>query len=438
MSAMDREILKKVIADQRAYSPPKDYFFRTQSETIRTYVTDPSIIIISGIRRSGKSTIMKTLQRELSESDYYINFEDDRLVQFKLSDFQTLLEVFIELFGKQSTFYFDEIQNVEGWETFIRRLHDQNNKIFITGSNARLLSRELGTHLTGRYIPVEVYPLSFKEIVVHKHPEIVFNKFLGTTEIGLGLQSFANYMINGGIPDFVKYAQDEYLRSLYEGILYRDIITRHGITLKKPLKELVYYLASNIGKEISYSNLCKLLSIGSANTISTYCGYLQDSYLCFFVNRYSHSLQKQILYHKKCYFIDPAIIRLIGFRVSEDRGRLLENIAFLKLQTLKYEIFFHKQTKECDFLLRQGNKIIQAIQVTVSLNNPETRERELNGLLEAMKEYNLNKGLILTEAEEETIELIQNENKYFITVIPLWRWLLISDVSDGAKDVNDR
>lgn len=421
---MDREVLKKVIADQRGYFPPQDYFLRSQSEVLRTYAKDPNIIIISGIRRSGKSTIMKTLQRELSESDYYINFEDDRLVQFKLSDFQTLLEVFIELFGKQSTFYFDEIQNVEGWETFVRRLHDQNNKIFITGSNARLLSRELGTHLTGRYIPIEVYPLSFKEIVFHEHPEIINKKLLGTTDVGLGLRSFSNYLINGGIPDFVKYAQTEYLRSLYEGILYRDIITRHGITLEKPLKELVYYLASNIGKEISYSNLCKMLGIGSPNTISNYCGFLEDCYLCFFINRYSHSLQKQILYNKKCYFIDPAMIRLIGFRVSEDKGRLLENIVFLKLQTLKHEIFFHKGTKECDFLLRQGNKITQAIQVTVSLSTPQTRERELNGLLEAMEQYQLDTGLILTETEEETIKTQHEGKSYIITVTPLWKWLL--------------
>ena len=160
---MDRELLKKVLIEQKEYQFPKKFFIRSQAEVIRSFVEDPNIIIISGIRRGGKSTIMKFIQNELKESDYFINFDDDRLVHFKLEDFQMLYEVFIELFGKQSTFYFDEIQNIEGWEIFVRRLYDQNNKVFITGSNATLLSRELGTRLTGRFIPIEIYPLSFRE-----------------------------------------------------------------------------------------------------------------------------------------------------------------------------------------------------------------------------------------------------------------------------------
>ena len=153
---MNREILKKIIADQREYQLPRNFFDRSQSEVIRRFIDDPNVLILSGIRRSGKSTIQRVLQQMLQDSDYYFNFDDERLVNFKVHDFQILLETFIELFGKQSTFYFDEIQNIKGWEQFIRRLYEKGNKIFITGSNAKLLSKELGTHLTGRYIQLEV------------------------------------------------------------------------------------------------------------------------------------------------------------------------------------------------------------------------------------------------------------------------------------------
>ena len=207
---MERETLKQVIADQREYKPPKNFFVRTLTETTQAFVDDPNIIILSGIRRSGKSTIQRILQLELAKSDYYFNFDDERLVQFRVEDFQMLLEVFIELFGIQSTFYFDEIQNIEGWERFVRRLYDQGKKIYITGSNAKLLSKELGTHLTGRYIQLEVYPLSFLEIIRHKYPEALTKKALTTNDVGMIQHHFSNYLKNGGIPDYVKFEKTDY------------------------------------------------------------------------------------------------------------------------------------------------------------------------------------------------------------------------------------
>src|SRR3990167_4068283 len=335
---MDREILKQIIMDQLKYRSPKNYYHRTVTETIQHFVNDPNIIILSGIRRSGKSTIQRMLQFELLKannySDYYFNFDDERLVHFQAEDFQTLLEVFIELFGDQSRFYFDEIQNIEGWERFVRRLYEQGKKTYITGSNAKLLSKELGTHLTGRYIQLEVYPLSFREIVSHKYPEVFSKKALSTTDIGMIVRLFSNYLNNGGIPEYVKFEKSEYLRDLFEGILYRDIIARYKVNDEKALREVVYYFASNIGKEFSYTKLAKIVDISSPHTIANYCNHLEQCYLCFFVNRYSHSLKKQLQYNKKCYMIDPAIIRTTGFRVSEDKGRLLENIVFLHLKSL--------------------------------------------------------------------------------------------------------
>lgn len=416
---MDREVLKQVIADQREYKSPRNFFHRTLITNILRFVDDPSIMILSGIRRSGKSTIQRLFQRELAKSDYYLNFDDERLIHFHVEDFQVLLEVLIELFGEQSTFYFDEIQNIEGWERFVRRLYEQGKKIYITGSNAKLLSKELGTHLTGRYIQFEVYPLSFLEIIHHDQPEASSKKILSTSDIGMMQNHFSNYLKNGGIPEYVKFEKPEYLRDLFEGILYRDIIVRYKVNDEKPLREMVYYLASNIGKEFSYTKLGDLVGLSSPHTITNYCNYLEQCYLCFFISRYSHSLKKQIQYNKKCYMIDPALIRTIGFRISEDRGRLLENIVFLHLKTLKKEIYFHKDKKECDFILREGNQVVQAIQVTTNLSDENVKIREIDGLIEAMSAYNLQEGLILTEHEQSKLEI----NGFLINIVPIWKWL---------------
>lgn len=421
---MDREILKQIIMDQLKYRSPRNFYRRTVTETVQDFASDPNIIILSGMRRSGKSTIQRMLQLECvstnEPSDYYFNFDDERLVQFQVRDFQTLLEVFIELFGDQSRFYFDEIQNIEGWERFVRRLYEQGKKIYITGSNARLLSKELGTHLTGRYIQFEVFPLSFFEIVRHRYPEALSKKALSTTDVGMILHHFSNYLKNGGIPEYIEFEKTEYLKDLLEGILYRDIIVRYKIQDEKVLRETVYYLASNIGKEFSYTNLAKTVGVSSPHTIANYCDYLEQCYLCFFICRYSHSLQKQIQSNKKCYMIDPALIRTTGFRVSEDRGRLLENIVFLHLRMKMKDIYFHKDKKECDFVVREGNRIIQAIQVTTSLSNSEVKKREIEGLVEAMTTYQLEEGTILTENEQDIIEM----NGFRISVIPIWKWLL--------------
>lgn len=169
------------------------------------------------------------MQLTLAKSDYYLNFDDERLIRFQVDDFQMLLEVFTELFDEQSIFYFDEIQNIEGWERFVRRLYAQGKKIYITGSNAKLLSKELGTHLTGRYIQFEAFPLSFQEIASHRCPDMLSKKVLSTSEIGIMQHHFSNYLKNGGIPEYVKFEKPEYLRDLFEGIFYRDIIARYKV-----------------------------------------------------------------------------------------------------------------------------------------------------------------------------------------------------------------
>ncbi|HVX01424.1 MAG TPA: ATP-binding protein, partial [Candidatus Babeliaceae bacterium] len=263
-------------------------------------------------------------------------------------------------------------------------------------------------------------PLSFREIIQHVYPEVLSKRAFSTEDVGMILHHLASYLTYGGIPEYFKFRKTEYLKDLYEGILYRDIVARYNIADERPLRELVYYFASNIGKEFSYTKLSEIVGLESPHTISKYCNYLEECYLCFFLSRYSHSLQKQIQYNKKCYMIDSALIHTIGFRVSDDKGRLLENIVLLQLKMQGQEVYFHKERKECDFIIRKNNRIIQAIQVTMNLSDEKVRNREIEGLMEAMEAYGLQEGLIITENEQNVLEI---EN-FQIKVVPLWRWLL--------------
>ncbi len=425
MTNIDTNLLKQIIADQKEeHAIPDDYLSRTQEAKLDQLTTLKEIVVLTGVRRCGKSVLLHRARQKADEADFYFNFEDERLATFTASDFQILHQVFIELFGEQKNFYFDEIQNIPGWEMFVRRLYNAGNKIFITGSNANLFSEELGTRLTGRYVSIRVYPLSFQEYAQNKHPDFIDKKIFSTTQTGKIKHLFNHYCIYGGIPEYVKHQQIDYLHSLYESILYRDIIARYKISNDIAIRKLVFFLASNNAKEMSYNSLRKLLGVSSATTISDYCGYLEASYLCFFVNRYSDSAKSQLQSPKKTYFIDPAIVAMLGFRFSEDKGRLLENLVFLELKRKNLEIYYHREEKECDFIVREGNKTLYAIQVCQTLSSLDTKERELAGLLEALTRFSLQEGYILTE-HEEAVEIIKKDDlEYKIMIIPIWKWLL--------------
>ena len=197
-------------------------------------------------------------------------------------------------------------------------------------------------------------------------------------------------------------------------------MVRHGLTNEKEILELLYHLASNMSRLASYNNLAKIIGVSNATTIKNYLEYLQNTYLLFVVNKFDFSVKKQIQNPKKIYFIDLALVRELGFYTSEDNGRLLENLVFLELKRNAKEVYYHKQKHECDFLIKEKNKIINAIQVCWSFSDPKTREREINGLMDAMDTYQLDKGLILTESEEE--DFIKENHS--IEVKPVWRWLI--------------
>ncbi|MBY0545594.1 MAG: ATP-binding protein [Gammaproteobacteria bacterium] len=424
---LERDTIRQTIVDQRPVLVPADFIEREAYSVLQNSQQTSSIVILLGVRRCGKSTLLQKLRLDSLESDYYINFDDDRLAQFTVDDFQTLYELFIELYGQQKIFFFDEIQNIPQWERFVRRLHDLGYKIYITGSNASLFSQELGTRLTGRYIEIFVYPFSFTEFLRLKSPTLLSKKNLATADKGMLKHACQQYLTLGGFPNYLEFEDKNYLKSLYESILYRDIITRYHITSVQAIKELVFYLASNVSKDMSYNAVKNMLGLKNPTTVKDYCDYLSMSFLCFFVMRYDPSVKKQILHTKKVYFIDTALTYLIGFRHSDDFGRLIENVVFLELKRRGFEVFFHKEKKECDFVLRERGHITQAIQVCYSLEDEKTKERELAGLIEALSTYQLQAGWIITWDDEKTLEIDTDAGEKTIHIISLYRWLLWPD-----------
>ncbi|APF17770.1 putative ATPase [Caldithrix abyssi DSM 13497] len=417
---IEREALKTVILDQREYVQNISFIHRL---TDKSLIRGREIAVISGIRRCGKSTFLHEIRLKNAESDYYINFDDERLIHFTVDDFQKLHELFIELFGKQSTFYFDEIQNITGWERFVRRLHETGNKVYVTGSNASMLSKELGTHLTGRYIQYELYPFSFKEFL--KFNNVAYNNedLLTTSGRSTLKRWFNEYFKWGGFPEYLKNKNREYLKSLYESILYRDVLVRNKLSNEKEVLEIMYYLSSNMARLISYNRLKNIIGVKNPTTVKNYLDYLQNSYLVFLVNKFDHSLKKQLLNPKKAYLIDIAMANELGFHSTEDNGYLLENLVYLELLRRRKEVYYHKNKYECDFLIREKNRIVEAIQVTWDMDNSKTREREINGLLKTMDLFNLEQGLILSAHSTEDIEI---KNKR-IRVRPAWQWMLQVD-----------
>ncbi|OPX62537.1 MAG: hypothetical protein A4E33_02286 [Methanoregula sp. PtaB.Bin085] len=373
-----------------------------------------AIIVITGIRRCGKSTLLRQLSA-LYDEFLYINFDDDRLLDFTLADFPALMLVFEKLFPGIKTLFIDEIQNVDGWERFIRRIHDEGYKVFLTGSNASLLSKELGTRLTGRHLPVTLYPFSFGEVLRYRS--------IGTGRVAEKqkariLAEFDRYLAGGGFPEFLKTGDPEYLKRIYDDILFRDIISRSGIREVKGFRQLARYLFTNTANPATYNSLKNTLGFRSVASVRDYIGFLEDAFLLFEIFRYDPSLKKQYVTEKKLYCIDNGMRNAVAFRFSEDRGRLLENMVLIELLRRRASVYFHKTTKECDFITEESGRITGTIQVCYELTT-ENRERELAGLYSAMEEHRLAEGYLLTYQQEEMI----TRGALVVRVLPVWKWL---------------
>jgi uncharacterized protein len=421
---MQKTLLKEIILEQEQGRKTIEAGIpRAALGVVSKHIALPHAVVISGIRRCGKSTLLNQIAENFYKKGiYYLNFEDERLVDFGVDDFNNLYEAFLEIYGERKVFFFDEIQNAPRWEVFVRRMQDKKHKFFITGSNASLLSKELGTKLTGRSISIELYPFSFVEYLSFKGVKLSKNGLSYTTERANIKKYFAEYLKHGGMPEYLKYKDLALLKRVYEDILYRDIVARYDIKQVKALRELGLYLLTNIGATFSYNNLKKILGLGSMNTIKSYADFLENSFLIFLTAKFSYSLKQQFLALKKIYCIDNGLAESVAFQFSKNKGKFLENLVFIELKRNFAEIYYYKTSNnlEVDFLVKKGKKELGLVQVTDNLDSEKTRQRELSSLTKAMDELKLKTALILTEDTEEEMKLKGKT----ITVKPIYKWLL--------------
>ena len=419
MSMINTQDLRSIVLKQRGEIEKLDGTIRRDVlDEILNWFKDNRVIVLTGIRRCGKSTILRQIMKQ-KENFCYVNFEDERFLDFKAQDFEKLNETLIEIYNNPKIYFFDEIQNIDKFETFVRRLQDEDKKIVITGSNASLLSKEFGTRLTGRYKPFEIFPFSFAEYLKFKGIEIKKDWNYKTQKRVEIKKAFKEYLESGGFPEYLKTEDKEYIKDVFENILYKDVIARYAIKKQKIIKELISILATNISSTFTYNSIKTTLHLGNSITVKEYISYLANSYFFFELPKFDFSLRKSLNAPKKIYMIDTAFSKITGFNFSPNEGKNLENVVFIELKRRKNEVYYFAEKNECDFIIKDGAKISKAIQVCYDFNK-ENREREVKGLLEALKKFKLKEGFIITNDQEE--EFKQEEKK--IKIVPIWKWLL--------------
>lgn len=360
-------------------------------------------LIISGIRRCGKSTLLHQFTKKLQKDYFYFNFDDLRLYGFSFEDFVLLDTVIAE--STCTLLFFDEIQSAPNWELYIRQKLDQQFQIIITGSNASLLSSELGTKLTGRHISKELFPFSYHEYCHFKNMPFC-------------LVTLDRYLTDGGFPEFLKTGNIDILIQLQMDILYRNIAVRYGIRDVESLKRLFTFLLSNAAHLVSPSKLIQIVGVKSPSTILEYFSYFESAYLIQLVSRFSWSPKAQSLSPKKLYIVDSGLIRTGSVSFTKDMGSLLENFVFLELRRLTKDIlYFSEKDCECDFIVDSHSNTSICIQVCRTLT-ADNQSREIKGLLVALAFFNVTEGFIITADTKDTI--LQDGKK--ITVVPAYEF----------------
>ncbi len=416
---MTTEQLKEVYLDQKSAFNKKQGLIDRDID-LSVYLKTSQIIVITGVRRSGKSSLLYLISKklQLKDQDYiYLNLDDERIT-CDISVFEDVYNIHLQLYDNEPVFFLDEVQNVSGWERFVNRMYEKGLKLFITGSNATLLSSEISTSLTGRNKTIELFPFSFSEYLRFRKQDFDINKLTSDRKAKL-IATFNGYQKTGGFPLVVKEQDMDILDTYFKDILYRDIIARYKISRLEEIKQIGLYFASNVAKLFSVSTLQKISGIKSTASINDYLNYYAQSFLFYYVRKYSYSVKKQIFNPRKVYAVDQGFANRIGFNFSANKGRILENIVYLQLLRKRKEVFYFANKGECDFVIKQGMNIEQAIQVCYSLTK-ENQKREINGLLEAVEEFNLSKGYLIVYESDIKPDLIPDN----ITIIPIWHWLL--------------
>lgn len=398
-------------------------------EKIDKFLKTEQVIAITGVRRSGKSTLMKQFIKRHIESGrdrgsfLYINFEEPKFTGLLSLEFiEQIYQAFLEIVKpkERPVVLLDEVQNVPMWEKFVRGYSEKNEAYFIiSGSSSKLLSKEFGSLLTGRWLEIKVYPLNFREFLQFKNLKIIDRLDIISKKLKIK-QLLREYLEFGGFPLVsLKEEKEDILARIFDDIIIRDIGERYKIRRLDKLKILAKRYLTDFSCQISYRNIAKSVGL-SLDSVERISSYMQDAYLIYFVNKFSYSLKKQEVNPRKVYCIDPGIINIVSFRFMENIGRLYENLVFLSLMQNGKEVYYFKDKGECDFIIKEKQKITQLIQVCYDIGNTDTKEREIGSLLEASDKLKCNNLLIITDELEKEEKVKGKKIKY----IPLWKWLL--------------
>lgn len=400
-------------------------------QKLEKFFPTEQVVTITGARRSGKSFLMRQFAKTLINKGVrkneilIVNFEDPRFVALDAQLLQKIYEAYLEILHPEARPYvfLDEVQEVKYWEKWVRTTQElKKARLILSGSNARLLSQELSTLLTGRHLDLTVSPLSFEEFLNFNN--ITVKDGLGLTSQRVEIKGLLNqYMEFGGFPEVVlEREKKEILLTYFDDILSKDLVRRYRVRKAEKLKTLAKFYLTNISSPTTFNSTKKFLEL-SADTVEKFSDYLNSAYLTFFLKRFSFKVKEQERSPRKVYAIDPGLANAIGFRFSQNVGRLAENVVFLELERRRaadphLETFYWKDARqrEVDFLVKRDLKVTQLIQVCWELIQPETKNRETRSLRKAMKELGVQRGLVITENEEM--------EEGAIKFVPLWKWLL--------------
>lgn len=419
---MTTEELARIIADQREEFLSEDMStFCERLETSQLSANSSLAQVVIGVRRSGKSTLCTKFLLDNAVECAFVNFDDERLAALQTEDLNKLLEAIYIVYGDINAMFFDEIQNVESWPLFVNRLLRQRKRIFLTGSNSKLLSNELMTHLTGRHNKVELYPFSFAEFC---RINAVDTTSITTKAIGLRQNALHRYLTTGGFPELQKEENPKnYIDGLFNAIIRNDIARRFKIRQEEVLRKMAAYLADNFAQEFSATSVSKMFGI-SNHTADKYFGYLKEAFLFIGVKKFSYKAIERVR-NEKCYVVDVAMASERNDTFSlENLGWRLENVVCIELLRRYHhqyaEVFYYKEKSfEVDFLVAKNGMVQELIQVSYQITSEKTRQREINGLVQGAKKFNCRKLTLITFNTEEVIEK-DNET---IHVVPATQWL---------------
>lgn len=422
---MDKTTIKKIILEQRQEIKQileKSFVEREKEKILKASLKDDLIKVITGVRRSGKSSLV---HRVLIGKKYgYLNFDDERLQKIKTEDLNLILETICEVEGEVKFLFFDEIQNVEGWELFISRLRRQGYTILITGSNSKLLSKELATHLTGRHFTLELFPFSFREFLAWEKIKVEENDLSLTNKRAVLCKMLEKYIKLSSFPETLKVSDPhKYLRELYTKIILQDIVGRYSLKHSSTLKDITQYLLGNFATRQTYNKLKNIFEINSVHTMKNYLSYLEEAYLIFSLIGFSFKQKESLRGPKKIYAVDHGLIQAVEPGISANIGRLIENIVFIELKRIGKNIFYYTDYAgwEIDFVIKDGIKVTDLIQVTHNLNTPELRKRELRSLLKSAEKFQCDNLTVIVYEGNASEEIIAGKK---IKIIPLVDWLL--------------